>query len=480
MVQPIQYQIPGVLNPFENVLSGLKLGAQMADIDAARQQQQAAIQLAQQKALAEQAKIAQQQQMQQTLAEFSAKPNKTFDDYQKLSLFLEPQAAKNLMESFATKTKADQDREKLKVSQYANALAINPQIAIDMMNKEADDFEAAGDALNARMLRDSAKLAEQNPERVRDAMLSTYGPMFGKDWTDATIAASAAPTKLAQDKVTLANAEQELKKRTTELKYLDAQKQAELNKAQTDAQKSAIEAKYAEKIANADLAFKAAQTAAQKASAAASGASMALTQQQTLKLKNDMARGPLPEFNAQMGGFVVAPTASNPQGGFIPLNAAADSKQQRTAVQSLKTAGYDPVTGEDNITRLIKKSTGSTLGMLTDEAYRFIGASNDGMKAIGQLEPIAKQMALDLLDGKLGAGIANADRDFIVSTLGDISNPRRTEGEKLAAWNSAKNRMVVSGMIPPPQKVKPEGSFGTPATTGQGGPAMPPGFKRLN
>jgi hypothetical protein len=85
------------------------------------------------------------------------------------------------------------------------------------------------------------------------------------------------------------------------------------------------------------------------------------------------------------------------------------------------------------------------------------------MKAIAALEPIAKQMAIDMLGGKLGAGISNADRDFIVSAFGDISNPRKTREEKLLAWNSAKNRMLTSGMLPPPtQQTAPTPAPGQP------------------
>ena len=52
--------------------------------------------------------------------------------------------------------------------------------------------------------------------------------------------------------------------------------------------------------------------------------------------------------------------------------------------------------------------------------------------------------------GKLGAGISNTDREFIVSSLGDVSNPNRPVGERLAGWNAAKQRMINVGLVPPP------------------------------
>lgn len=279
MVQPIQYQIPGALNPFENLVSGLKLGATMADMDAARAQQQAATQLAQQKALAEQAKIAQQKALQDATTAFQAKPTKTFDDYQQLSLLMtDPQASKNLIDSFEAKTKDAQNQEKLKASQYAHAIAVNPQIAIEMMNKEADDLEAAGDKVKARTWRDTAKMTGLDPAKVKDVLLTTYGPVFGKEWTEATIAATQAPSalreakakadkavsdanvavKTATDDIAKAEAERKLSQAKAEKEAADAAvavatQESRIAEAGSKAQEAAVAANFAERLAQAGL-----------------------------------------------------------------------------------------------------------------------------------------------------------------------------------------------------------------------------------
>jgi hypothetical protein len=121
----------------------------------------------------------------------------------------------------------------------------------------------------------------------------------------------------------------------------------------------------------------------------------------------------------------------------------------------LKTAGYDPETGEDNISKLINESTSGGLQAATAATIGFFGGTTSGMKAIGELGSTANQMALDVAGGKLGAGISNTDRDFIVTTLGDVANPNKTADQRLASWGAAKNRMVQSGMIPPPNQPKP-------------------------
>lgn len=157
-----------------------------------------------------------------------------------------------------------------------------------------------------------------------------------------------------------------------------------------------------------------------------------------------------PVFNAAAGGFIAPPTKENPQGKFIPATEIQTAKDQQAAVKALQSAGYDPKTGEDNISKLIAKSTSGGLEAGSAAALAFFGKSTEGRKAISALEGTANQIATDLAGGKLGAGISNTDRDFIVGALGDVSNPMKTAAERLAGWSAAKERMLRTGLIPAP------------------------------
>lgn len=173
-------------------------------------------------------------------------------------------------------------------------------------------------------------------------------------------------------------------------------------------------------------------------------------QRQALDLANR------PVFSEAGQGFISRPTAAQPAGAFTPLPGVKASQDQRAALKALKTAGYDPATGEDNISKLISESTSGGLQAASAGALGFLfGSSTSGMKAIGALAGTANQIALDIVGGKLGAGISNDDRNFIASALGDVANPYKTAEERLAGWTAAKDRMVESGMIPPPNKSKP-------------------------
>lgn len=189
-------------------------------------------------------------------------------------------------------------------------------------------------------------------------------------------------------------------------------------------------------------------------------------------LQRELANKPV--FNAAAGGFVVPPTTDNPQGTFIPTPQIQSTKDQQAAVKALQSAGYNPTTGEDNISKLISKSTSGILENVTAQTMgALFGTSTSGRQAIAALEGTANQIATDLAGGKLGAGISNTDREFIVSALGDVANANKPIEERLAGWQAAKNRMLTSGMIPPPgQEAKPAAAkpaATAPATQGTGG-----------
>jgi len=169
------------------------------------------------------------------------------------------------------------------------------------------------------------------------------------------------------------------------------------------------------------------------------------------RLNFDKEKATQPVFNAQAGGFIAPPTKDNPQGIFIPATKIQAAKDQSAAVRALQSAGYNVETGEDTISKLIEKSTSGGLQAGSAAALAFFGKSTEGRKAIAALEGTANQIATDLAGGKLGAGISNTDRDFIVGALGDVANPMKTAEERLSGWTAAKNRMMLTGLIPPPK-----------------------------
>lgn len=426
MPAPYDYTIGEIASPQQSFLQGI----QMVDALRKREQDMAAAQAAQQK----------QQELQALYAE-AMKPDAKPDVFERLSFAIDPQKA--ALAKFQQRTDAQQEATRQNIfSVWSPLVAGKPELSLAKVDEQLAAMQNSGaPAQDIQALQAIRKSIETTPELAQVTMASTLTSMGDKGKALVTNAWEAFKKPVEQRKAAAeaGEAEAKLNEATIKLKRLDALQEAELRKATSAADEQSIRANYAERIQKAELALKNAQS---------SKATFELTQ-----LKEKADKGPVPEFNAQMGGFVIAPTKANPQGGFIPLNAAADNKQQQSAIKALKTAGYDPVTGQDDISKLIQKSTSGTMETLGSEVLRFFGATTEGRKAINELATAANAITLDLLGGKLGAGISNPDREFIVSQLGDISNPNKPLGERLAGWTAAKNRMITSGMLPPPTGV---------------------------
>lgn len=99
------------------------------------------------------------------------------------------------------------------------------------------------------------------------------------------------------------------------------------------------------------------------------------------------------------------------------------------------------------IEKLIRRSTSGIVERGFAAIPRALGQSTSGMEAIGQLDTIAGDLTLRLLNGKLGAGISNADVELIKNTLADVGNSLKPANERLAAYRQLKKNLesVVSG-----------------------------------
>jgi hypothetical protein len=121
----------------------------------------------------------------------------------------------------------------------------------------------------------------------------------------------------------------------------------------------------------------------------------------------------------------------------------SDANAAKRALNFLDTKylGYDAKGNEtkDHVVDLIRKSTSGGLQKLGAAAQTFMtGTGTSGEEALGQLDTIANEITLNTLNGKLGAGISNADRDFLQAKLGDVGNPNKSANQREAAWKEYK------------------------------------------
>ena len=130
------------------------------------------------------------------------------------------------------------------------------------------------------------------------------------------------------------------------------------------------------------------------------------------------------------------------------LDPKTQEGQKNIARGILVNSGVNLETGEDPVSDLIRGSTSGKLQHFGADVYGSVtGDPTSGMENIARLATIGNDMVLQMSGGSLGAQISNSDRDFIAARMGDIANPDKTAGERLAAWDQVKKRLAaISGM----------------------------------
>lgn len=193
------------------------------------------------------------------------------------------------------------------------------------------------------------------------------------------------------------------------------------------------------------------------------------------KVKEDLLRqGQKLQYDPTVQGQIAGAKTMAQEAAKREIAGSIDVTSNRKA---LAQAGYDVSTGKDDITDLIKKSTGSYIGKGVDIGGRVFGTSTAGSEALAALEQKANAITFGLLNGKLGAGISKSDAELVASLVGKLGDGTLPVNDRLAAWDSAKTMMKNLGMVAEPTggakpSAKPNATAPTVKT-----PALPSGFK---
>ncbi len=257
MVQPIQYQIPGVSpDPFAGVLQGLKIGGSLAEMDAMRAQRALQEQALQQQIQQRQAAMDQQQRFQQAQQDLLTKVrNKTatFADYQQVASMGNKDQAESAL-SFFKEMNAQQQSELLRDSlETMAALEADPAIGVARMREKATALRNSGQEAEAKRMEDAARIAELNPTgavAVTGVMLARLpgGDKAVEAYTKlqadrraAALQPDAVRRSLAEADKAVADAKSAQAAATTAA----AREKANLDRANAEARKAEVEARVA-------------------------------------------------------------------------------------------------------------------------------------------------------------------------------------------------------------------------------------------
>ena len=250
MVQPINY-LQNVADPFAQVLSGLKIGATLADMDAARETQRLA-------AEKQQAELQRINQYQMGVNKVLANPNRTWSDWEPLLAI-----APNKDQIEAIKLMGDRGDVKVKKSQQnfvANVLLSleqNPEVSKEILDER---IQAEPDPQQQQLYQTIRKAVDISPEKAAQITELGGAALFGEDWYKGIVnvrqerrTAAEAPFKLqeaqAKAKESEVKAKVAFETAPDEIAKATALRQYEQAKATT----AAVEAQYAERNAAAEL-----------------------------------------------------------------------------------------------------------------------------------------------------------------------------------------------------------------------------------
>lgn len=448
MVQPIQYVTPGAFDPFNSLMQGVRLGVTFEEMQAARQQremqqQQMLMQQdmvrAQQQAL--QQKAMQEQARQEELARLQAIPYEQMTKEQALRMM-------DLTQSEATRAHIARRLEAIPAEKrqtlardYGStliALTMSPEVGVRRLRENA---QVQTDPAEKKALEDAVRIAELDPML---AARTIHGMMhMSQDPTMVKIAESATRYLETAGKPLYPKAVPPKEAATIVSTDADKTRLGLVENGRPLPGVWAIEPGKAPQQLRPEVA---------RAVGGAGGGAAKPQEAAVNEFERVRQKAQPPKYDAQAGGFIIAPTDEKPQGDFIPLRQVSNLRDQAAAVKALRAAGYDPETGEDRVSKLIERSTGGAAQTLAAKSLEFWNITTPGQKAIGELQAAASAITTDMLGGKLGAGISNTDREFILQSLGDVGNSLLGTGRRLQAWTAARNRMITAGMVPPPTK----------------------------
>lgn len=408
---PIDYTLD-VQNPLQSVLQGYQAGAAIRNDQAQMRQQQ----LAQQQA----------QMRQQLLAGLAAKQNATADDYASVMTQL-PDLAENLQKAWTTRNAAQQQAHANDLLQWGAAIKSGrPELAERQILERADAMEAANGGQptpESKALRTNAQVLAQSPQ-------------FALGQIQAMLA-SNPNGKQAADALASFGSEQ----RAQELQPSAVTKAvADASTAQSTAQKTAIDAKYAEQNAvrdlekkgwdiraiQEDIGFKREANRIAAMNAAANREGNALKREE-LSLKVQEARNSLDEkIRAK-----VADTESS----------AANIDNSLNTIRRIKNSqGMRDVVGSFEGNRFYPNQLAAAVNTLNP----FTSSGDDRADAIALIETLGSQAFLSQAANLKGMGaLSNAEGEKLQSALTNLSR-QQSEKQFLANLDEAE-RLLQKG-----------------------------------
>jgi hypothetical protein len=420
---PINYAVD-VQSPFEAALGGLKLGAGLAEIDAAQQKRQLEINAAQQA-----------QQRQTDLANLYKNPNATSADYARVAAFLPKDQAAIVTQGFERLTKEQQQSDlRMGGEVYSAIKSGNLDVAKRMLTDKAAALRNSGRESEAKAAEDSLELINLNPTGAQ-ATIGLYMARLpgGKDFLDnadkalSTLRAEEkAPSELAAAKAAATKAVAEAQKAFDEAEGTPLRLATERELLAAQAAKAKVEAQFASPLAQAELNKRIAETLAPSVREAIDFKNLSPTDQAVFQNLQILKKPPAAVTNVNVSN--VDKTAAGELGKLVPdlytqMNAASDLTGE---LARYRTALGTAITGPFADRRLQVAQVANAFGLIGDKG---INATRELIQGNAEMSLKARS----LIAGQGQGPITEGEQALLVKArAGDINF---TKGELNTLFN---------------------------------------------
>jgi len=445
---PINYAVD-VQSPFEAALSGFKIGAAGAEMQAQAQARE------------------QKQQFQTGLNTFFKNPNRTYEDLEKLLPFADKQQFEALTKVGEGMEKRKLDTAKRFSAQTLLALESDPPVAKTMLQEA---FEAETDPNQKRALEAYIKTIDINPQKAAELIELTGAATFGKDWYQGIRDAREERRKTVKAPLELA----ELKAKALE---------------------AGVKAEFARPMAVAELAKTKAETLAPSVRESIDFANLPPEQQKTFQALQILKKPPAAVTNVNVQN--IDKSAAAELGKLVPdlYNQANSAATQLSDLPRYQAALDNAITGPFAEQRLSTARVANALGFTGDKA---VNATREVIQGLSEMALKSRTMLTgqgQITEGeqKLLLKARSGDIDFTKGELKTIfgvadraAKAQYNQSRKLlesAAKQSPTAQMFLENMQPlatqeaPPPAPAPAQAAPAPAATAAAVPGMPPGFR---
>lgn len=143
------------------------------------------------------------------------------------------------------------------------------------------------------------------------------------------------------------------------------------------------------------------------------------------------------------------PTVPTPLKSYAPAPIGTkQAQEQNSALDLLNAFEYNPETGSSRPAELLQSAGGGRTQQVWEGLTNILGISTPAARAGGRLASSQKGAVLKMIQGKMGQGFTDQDRNFVMDSIGDLDNTGIAIGTRLEKFDEAMRMLARNAGVP--------------------------------